>query len=321
MKKRKCGSITVEASLIFPVFFLACMAFCSLFLYLKTEYTVQRTMLYAARSVSQFGDIVEPVVEARKKYLSEIDEKIQSATEENRLLKEAVTALAEKLIGVDEISLDALVSGMMDSVVVGALVEARLPAEITDCIPAGIDYDGSVLFDEDKCIHIICNYRLGAANGLFKNIGIPVRQELKYRYFLGTEVKSLLEEEEPEEEEPGEEPEEEEEEPEEIVLITDTGYVYHLSYNCPSLNIRPKIVNYEDVGSMRNDGGAKYYPCEYCVKKNAAPKECYITPEGDRYHFKKDCQGLKRTIYEVPLSEAGNKRPCKRCAKKKEAAE
>lgn len=322
-KRKKNGSITVEAAFVFPVFFLACMAFCYLFLYLKTEYTVQRTMLYAARSVGSYGDIVEPLTAARKDYLGKAEKKLSFGESDNRLLKEAVRTLAEKLTGVEEISLDSLVSGVADRIIVGALMESKLPDGISATIvggSSGIDYGGSVLFDSEKCIDIVCTYKLGLPGGMFGNLGIPVRQELRYRYFCGTEVKSLLEEVQEEEEDEAEEEDEDEDE-EEIVLVTDTGHVYHRSRNCPSLNIRPKMEKLEGISSLRNDGGGKYYPCEYCVKKKNTPEEVYITPDGDRYHYKKDCQGLKRTIYEVPISEVGKKRACKRCAKDKEKSE
>lgn len=309
----KRASLTVEAALIFPVFFFACMALCYLFIYLKTEYTVQRSMFYAARSISSYGKLVEPVAKARNKTADVVGNEIFG--DNGELLKSTVKQLAESVSDISGINIDGLLSGATDRLLVGALVEAQLPEGIYRYVSdgsRGFDYSGSVLFDHDKCIEIKCRYELKLPGGMFSDLGIPAEHYLKYRYFCGTEEKSLLQEVTPAEA-PGGESEQEEE----IVLITDTGYCYHYSYSCPNLNIRPKQVATADIEGMRNSGGAKYYQCEFCVKKKKSQETCYITPEGDRYHYDKKCQGLKRTIYEVKLSEVGKKRACKRCSKEK----
>lgn len=314
MNIRKRASITLEAALAFPLFFFACMALCYLFVFMKTEYTVQRGMFLAARSVSSYGAIVEPMAEYKNSAFDSLEEKLPFA--EKNEVKELLSGLAERVTGFDDISLEGVLTGAADRVIVKGLVETQLPDEIYRYIDGGIsgmDFIGSVLFTRQKCIDIVCSYKLKLPGDTFTGIRIPVKQKLTYRYFCGTETKSLLVEEE-QEETPKEEPVEDEE----IVLITDTGYCYHRSYSCPNLNIRPKQAMTDEVDKLRNDGGAKYYECEFCVKKKKKQQECYITPEGDRYHFDKKCQGLKRTIYEVKISEVGKKRACKRCAKDKE---
>lgn len=311
VNKYKRASITVEAALAFPVFFLACMALCYLFIFLRTEYMVQRELYYTARSVSVYGDIVEPVVKAKNRHLEDAGNSLFAGADKG--LRTMLGTLAEKLAGVDDFSIEGLISGAADNIVVGAVVRSQLSEEVFKYIrggSSGMDFTGSVLFDQDKCIRIVCSYELVIPGGIFSSLGIPVEHNIKYRYFCGTEVESLLSEVE-ESEEPAEETGEDE-----IVLITDTGYCYHISYSCPSLNIRPKEAKTAELESLRNDGGAKYYACEFCVKRKTKKFDCYITPEGDRYHYDKKCQGLKRTIYEVKLSEVGKKRACKRCAKK-----
>lgn len=301
----------------FPVFFFACMALCYLFVYLKTEYTVQRSMFYAARSVSSYGSVIETLEDYKSKAFDSLNEKMPGG--ENKEVGKLISGLAEKITGLEDFSLDRLLTGTADSVIVGGLVEAQLPKGIYRYIhngAGGLEFKGSVLFDRKKCIDIVCNYELKLPGGMFENLGIPVSHRLRYRYFCGTETKSLLEE-VTEDGESGNEPESEEE----IVLITDTGYCYHRSYSCPNLNVRPKPAVTDEVDRLRNDGGAKYYECEFCVKKKKKQENCYVTPDGDRYHYDKKCQGLKRTIYEVKISEVGKRRACKRCAKDKEKKE
>lgn len=100
-------------------------------------------------------------------------------------------------------------------------------------------------------------------------------------------------------------------EDEEMVFITDYGTVFHRSEDCTHIHLSISYVDRDLVNSLRNSGGAKYYPCEYCGKTKEST--VIITKEGDRYHNRIDCSGLKRLIHEVPISEVGGRMPCSRC--------
>ncbi len=97
---------------------------------------------------------------------------------------------------------------------------------------------------------------------------------------------------------------------EEMVFVTETGTVFHRDRNCSHLNIHISVTDPGDVKNRRNTSGGKYYPCEYCGRESGT---LYITEDGDRYHSKISCPGLKRTIRCVPISEAGGRGPCSRC--------
>lgn len=102
------------------------------------------------------------------------------------------------------------------------------------------------------------------------------------------------------------------EESEEIVYITETGLVYHKDYHCTYLDLSIHMVQSEEVKTLRNESGGKYYACERC---GGGAGGVYITDTGDRYHSTLSCSGLKRTVYAVPLSEAAGKRACSKCGK------
>ena len=106
-----------------------------------------------------------------------------------------------------------------------------------------------------------------------------------------------------------------------IVLITETGRVYHYTYGCPSLKVKPEKISFADVSLRRNEGGGKYYPCEHCIKKKSELTDCFITSDGDRYHSRSNCPGLKRTILEVEIENVGKRHECKRCRAYKDAWE
>lgn len=99
---------------------------------------------------------------------------------------------------------------------------------------------------------------------------------------------------------------------EELVYVTETGTVYHKSRNCTHLSLSIRAVNTESVNVLRNDNGEKYYPCENCGKN--AGSSVFLTDQGNRYHTSLNCGGLKRTVYTIPISETGGRRPCSRCS-------
>lgn len=99
---------------------------------------------------------------------------------------------------------------------------------------------------------------------------------------------------------------------EEFVYITPEGSVCHKSRDCSYLRLSVRSISGSGLANARNESGAKYYPCEYCVKNAGAGAAVYITEYGTSYHNSPNCQGLKRTVMAVPLSEVG--RPlCSRC--------
>lgn len=312
--KKAGASITVEAALAFPVFFFACMALCYLFIFIKTQYIVEREMYTAARELSAYGSLVEPVAELRNSLLKEAEDSLYGKESKKTAAAHAVEAVTALLPETNGFSIKNFVSNTADSLLIEAILSSRFPEEVLKHIDggsSGLTCDGSILFDIDRCVVMKCSYEFKVPLVFLPDITIPVQHSIRYRYFTGTKVVSLLEEVKPEEEK------EKEPEEEEKVLITDTGYCYHYIHSCPALNVRPKKVNFSNVSGLRNDGGAKYYPCEFCVKNKPEQDECYITPDGDRYHYDGKCQGLKRTILTVGISEVGKRRECKRCKSKK----
>ncbi len=100
-----------------------------------------------------------------------------------------------------------------------------------------------------------------------------------------------------------------------VVYITENGVVYHEDEMCTHLFLSVRQVSLQEAYKSRNSKGEKYSPCEYCERIDV--KEwVYITENGNRIHYKRDCTGLKRTIYEVSRDEVKEYTPCNRCVKK-----
>ena len=95
------------------------------------------------------------------------------------------------------------------------------------------------------------------------------------------------------------------------VYITPYGTVYHRERNCRYLDLNIKAANLLSLMTLRNADGKIYRKCESCG--NSGGKTVYVTDYGERYHSSLSCNGLKRTIYMVKLSQVGGKKPCSKC--------
>ncbi|WP_343210204.1 TadE family protein [Anaerolentibacter hominis] len=97
-----------------------------------------------------------------------------------------------------------------------------------------------------------------------------------------------------------------------IVYMTESGTVYHIRKDCSHLTLTIYATAKDEVDHIRNEYGAKYYPCEKCIKKNT-PARLLVAADGNRYHSSENCSGLKRTIKEVYLRDIPGIRSCSRC--------
>ncbi|HCA70260.1 MAG TPA: hypothetical protein DEP17_07655, partial [Lachnospiraceae bacterium] len=165
----------------------------------------------------------------------------------------------------------------------------------------GISFDNSVLFDEEDAIHIIVRYQIKIPIKLFGVKDIDMVQRVLLRAWTGYTVMSAYS---MEEEENGEGM---------IVYVTKTGSVYHRNRECSHIKLSVRPVT-GIPSELRNENGAKYYPCEKCCTgEKDAFLTYYITSDGTRYHKQRDCPKIKRTVLEVKLSEVSGRAPCKRC--------
>ncbi len=81
----------------------------------------------------------------------------------------------------------------------------------------------------------------------------------------------------------------------EIVYVTETGIVYHTDANCVYLQPKIKEASKDDITDMRNENGAKYYPCRRCGKFMSEKNAVYLTDYGTSYHSSRYCSSIKRT--------------------------
>jgi len=275
-KHRADGSLTVEASLAFPLFLLAIFSLISIFRFIGAEYEIEHSLFNAARHITSFGSLAD---------------------------------VADDLFP----DVDRLTGKIIDETVIGAAVRQELDDEVFRFVEdgtRGLSFSGSHLFEDDR-IEIDCSYNFGVPFLFFDNVlKIPVTHSITYRYFNGHDVPLVLTE---VDEESGEEGDDDSE----YVYITETGSVYHVRNTCTSIRLSVREMMLGSLEGARNNGGGKYKPCERCAS-GTPPGIVYVTENGDRYHFKRDCSSLKRTVSKIKKSEAEEKgyRECKRCGGK-----
>lgn len=95
-----------------------------------------------------------------------------------------------------------------------------------------------------------------------------------------------------------------------IVYVAENGVVYHKDSSCSHICL--KITG--DAAIQEVLHSSKYDACEKCIHNGQTPGALFVTAYGDCYHSTLGCSGLKRTIQSVRLKNVGNLRPCSRCA-------
>lgn len=161
----------------------------------------------------------------------------------------------------------------------------------------GISFDGTSIMGSNDIIEICLSYYVQPLFTVLGFDGFAMNQCYYGRAWTGYDVQSTvsnMEDNDP------------------MVYVTETGTVYHTNRNCTYLNPSISSVSADEISGKRNQSGGKYYPCERCVK-NYVSGTIYITNQGSSYHTSITCSGLKRTIYTIPLSQAGGRGKCSKC--------
>lgn len=167
------------------------------------------------------------------------------------------------------------------------LLKENLPDTFLVGGRAGIGWSGTRLDGEyvDLCIRYKCRLPVS----LFGVGNIPISQRVRMKKWTGSSGNW------------GEQANEQ------VVYITPNGSVYHLTKDCSHLRLSTKIMEKEAVKA------SGYTACLLCGMEQGLYSFYYVTDEGRKYHTRLSCSGLKRTIYVVRLSEAGDRAVCSRC--------
>lgn len=280
------ASLTVEAALVLPIF----LFFFLTFLYFIQIFTVQEHIqevitkkgLSAAKTAYIYDDFL---------------------TAEDAINFDGTLLGEEFDIRIEDLTRAAFHSTFMKFITKKDLDTALINNScILDGFDSGISFYDTEILDKDDCIDIIVSYRIRLPIPFFALDDMRMVQRVRLRGWTGHQVPAKYTT-----------VEERDKTDDTIVYITETGSVFHRTRECSHLNLSIKVI-VEIPTYQRNNSGGKYYPCEACCQgKSEAASSYYITSFGDRYHTSRSCSKLKRSVREIPLSEAGDRSPCKRC--------
>jgi len=278
------ASLTVEAALVLPVFLYMMIAF----LYFLQIFTVQEMI---QTSITKMGLNLAKTAYILKEFPSIAD----------------AQSFDLSIFGEDyDVNLKELADNIASGTVLKLYSKKYLDTNQINnsCIKNGYDgisFSGSSLLNNEEYIDIIVSYQIKIPVQIF-NIGeMSMLQRVRLRSWTGNEL------------EPAYQTVEDQDNQEETVFIAETGSVYHKSASCSHIKLSVTSVQGIPTG-LTNENGAKYYPCESCCSgKLDSLGTYYITSDGTRYHTKRDCSRIKRSVTEIPISEIGTRTPCKRC--------
>jgi hypothetical protein len=304
-KKSELGfkaSLTIEAALVMPIgisFLIAFLYFIQLFtLQEKIQAGITNLGLNLAKTAYIYEDYF--VRENQTGDESNHESNVESDSFVSDSIKEI---LLEYGIQVPEIG------SLRDGSIIKLMALNYLEPEEyhNTCIVNGFDgisFFFSDLLDEEGCIDIIVRYQFKIPFQLLPIGERQMIQRVRLRGWTGRKIPSAYSI-----------VEKEDSSKEEKVYVTETGSVYHTNPKCRHLNISVKMVS-EIRDDLVNDYGLPYQPCQSCCKdKEGGVDRYFVTPGGSRYHTRMDCSKIKRTVYELSLSEVSGKRQCKECQK------
>lgn len=314
--KSAAASLTLEASLVLPVFLLAVILLMNLFKYADAQEHVFTVITEMAGDVSMLGILNVSSENVADNIGDIVGEKITGAIEGElgELLKKELAGFVSSGIGAVFYEAEKLFFELVsqayfeDSLLKNKGIIGGL---------SGLDFTGSRIRDGNGFTDIICEYNVELSSSLFGTYSHRIKSRVKIRSFSGIACESRFPDSNkpPSENETGDDSEEGETEDDEYVYITENGKTYHKSMDCYHLKINKRPVLFSEVSSLRNENGGKYYACEHCSKKRIPEQyeTVFITTDGTRYHLDEFCPGLKRSVIKVRLSEVGNRKPCKNC--------
>ena len=280
------ASITVEASLVLPLFIFFFVNIMTMFNIVKVQSDLEAAL---HRTGSEISQMAFDVRSAGKVISGGSDSRGQQDAKDTGSEDGSAQKAGETIAGILSVPYAAgkvreyLGSGIEKSVVTNG--------------SAGISFLESKVMLGNDIVDIVADYKVHPLIPIIGFSEFPIQGRYYGHAWTGYDVSGGSGTSYP---------------PEEYVYITEHGEVYHRDINCKHLRLSVKSVPFDEIGNFRNKDSAKFYPCTYCGK-GLGGGNVFITDYGNRYHSTTDCIALKRKIYTVPLSEVGGRGPCKNC--------
>jgi hypothetical protein len=276
--KKNQGSLTVEATLVLPVFIYAIMAFIYFLQIIYIQEEIQAGITEVAKYASEYAYIYENV---RSKGIGEVED-------ENYLFN-AIDSLTNTTFFKTKLKEYVSVEKLDNSCIYGGF--------------NGITMAGSSFMKKDKIIDIVVNYTINIPSIFFHIKNRKIVQRVRTRGLVGSSRIGKNSE---------------DDDRIVYITKTGTIYHLTKECTHLKLSITPvrsdRVKNLRNQGG----GKYKECPLCKNKSIKGALGIVYITNYGDCYHTSLNCSGLKRSIICIPLSKVKNRRQCERCGQKGE---
>ncbi len=271
------GSMTVEATVVIPMLLFFFINLMSAFEMLRLHGNVALALWEKGRVMAVSGYVYDAVYGEEKEQ--------SNVTDNNRLWEDILAKLGGTL----------LTDVMLRSNVISNLGREYLDESPLTNGAEGLNFLESAYL-ENECIDIKVTYQVSPVFAIPGFSSFRMANRYYARAWTGYRVDDTM----PEREEPAR------------VYITQYGDVYHMDRNCSYLVRTVKTLDISEVGNIRNNSGERYRRCEICGDNGQ--RIIHVTQEGNKYHGRRDCPSLIRTVISVEYKQAEEYRPCSKCA-------
>ena len=158
---------------------------------------------------------------------------------------------------------------------------------------SGLDYRDCEFMGQGDHIELTVSYRVKPMVGMAAFSEFRLRNRYYGRLWTGYELTG---------------------EKEEVYYLAEYGEVFHRDRSCSYLHVTVNALAFYELDGARTEDGGYYRPCEKC-SGNGGSQQVWVTPQGDCYHTRRDCPGLRRNFRTVDWEEAKEYRPCSRCGR------
>lgn len=273
----KKASITLEASLVVPIYICFIVAILYIFKILEIQNYVNQSMEEAARKTNTYAyslSVLEKLPLSDKKEILSDD----SFSASNIARKYAYLELT-KAIFLNEDTVSYLDHSKIKNGSKGLKFMITKDGFFSDVIDFNVSYIIKLPFVSEKLLSIYIN------------------QRCYFKTFTGEDITDKT----------GGHTE--------YVYVTATGSVYHTSPYCSYLSKSYSVLSRESFEDILQNTST-YSPCSNCAKNTPLGVNCLMCPGSQVYHTDPTCFYLNAKIYKVTLDSTINKMPlCHRCQK------
>lgn len=270
------GSMTLEAAILLPLFLFFMITIFSFMDMLYFYGTVEQRLHQIAKKMAVYAPAAGLAAET---FTGNMENGGSNGEHED------IGGIAAAMLGSQYIK-NSLINGLTQQ-------ELRSSGVVGGS--GGLSFAYSRVMTEGDVIDLVVSYDIEPRNNFFFLPAYPVLNRCRVHAWTGYDISS----------------DGVNDTGERMVYITETGSVFHLTSTCTYLDLSIRPVTSSELALYRNQGGGIYNRCELCG--DGESEIYFITDYGECYHTSLICSGLKRTVMQIPISQAEERSACSRC--------